>query len=337
MLDLFAGIGGFTLAGHRAGWETVAFVEWEKYPQKVLAKNFPGVPIHGDIREVNFKDYEGVDIICGGFPCQPFSAAGKRKGAEDDRYLWPEMLRAIREAKPTWVVGENVAGLLTMDGGSVFEEICASLEDEGYTVESFVLPAISKGAPHRRDRVWIVAHSRHAISGTAPGDIQGPEGAERIRQQHGLAELGQSNQVGDSSNASEEGLQGLEQRGAFGEGAGASRPTAECDTDAADTGYNAASSTSKGYRRIEQHKGWEEKQESAKQFKGSYNFTELWQYPWYEVATRLCRMDDGLPSWVDRHRTNRLKALGNAIVPQVAYEIFRAINQVNNSSKPQKR
>ena len=160
MIDLFAGIGGFSLAGHWMGWETVDFVEKEPYCQKVLAKNFPNVPIHGDIRDYKPKEY-AADIICGGFPCQPFSSAGKRKGKEDDRFLWPEMLRVIREAKPTFVVGENVAGILSMDNGAVFEEICLSLEDEGYAVQSFIIPAQAVGAPHRRDRVWIVGYSEH--------------------------------------------------------------------------------------------------------------------------------------------------------------------------------
>lgn len=273
MIDLFAGIGGFSLAGHWRGWETVAFVEKEPYCQKVLAKNFPGVPIVDDIRDYKPERY-AADIICGGFPCQPFSSAGKRKGKEDDRFLWPEMLRVIREVQPTWVVGENVAGILSMDGGVVFEEICASLEDEGYAVQSFVIPAISQGAPHRRDRVWIIGYSEH--NGRYAAEEQGS--ASKAERTGGVCESERS------------------------------------DTTYRDVPYNPWNSKSHS----DYGKG------SGLRFR-SMQCRGASSTSWYEVATRLCRVDDGLPSWVDGHRTARLKALGNAIVPQVAYEIFEAI------------
>ena len=154
-LDLFSGIGGFALAAKWAGFETVQFVEYEPYAQKVLAKNFPGIPIAGDIYEFDATEYMGVDLITGGFPCQPFSHAGKRLGTEDDRAIWPQMLRVIQEARPTWVLGENVSGLITME----LDTVLSDLEGEGYTTQAFVIPAVSKDARHRRDRVWIVAHS----------------------------------------------------------------------------------------------------------------------------------------------------------------------------------
>lgn len=166
VIDLFAGIGGFSLAAHKLGWETICFCEIGDFACKVLKKNFPGIPVHKDIRTLNkekIKSYgweeEKPTIITGGFPCQPFSTAGKRSGTKDDRYLWPEMLRIIKEIKPKWIIGENVTGILTMDNGDLFNEICLDLENQGYKVETFVLPAISKGAPHRRDRVWITANT----------------------------------------------------------------------------------------------------------------------------------------------------------------------------------
>ena len=284
MIDLFAGIGGFSLAGHWAGWTTVAFVEKEPYCQKVLSKNFSGVPIFGDIR--NYKpEQNAADIICGGFPCQPFSSAGKRKGKEDDRFLWPEMLRVIREVKPTFVVGENVAGILSMDNGAVFEEICLSLEDEGYAVQSFIVPAQAVGAPHRRDRVWIVGYSEHNGRNAAAfkGSTSEAEGESRV-----------------------------------------------CEPERPDTTHGdvqfAANAKSERVQR-DWPIGQQKPQPQIRKGLSRCNNTGSWQTNWYEVATRLCRMDDGLPFWVDGHRTARLKALGNAIVPQVAYEIFLSIDE----------
>lgn len=169
--SLFSGIGGFDLAAEWMGWTNVFQVEFDLFCQKVLKKNFPHANIYGDIREFDGRPYAGaIDVISGGFPCQPFSVAGKRKGEADDRHLWPEMLRVIREIAPAWVVGENVAGLISMDGGRVFEQICADLESLGYSPEAFVIPAIGVGAPHRRDRLWIAAHAERI--GLPSGDEQ---------------------------------------------------------------------------------------------------------------------------------------------------------------------
>ena len=158
--SLFSGIGGFDLAAEWAGWTNVFQVEWNTYCQKILKKNFPDARIYSDIRDFDGTPWRGsVDVISGGFPCQPYSSAGKRLGKEDDRHLWPEMLRVIREVAPRWVVGENVRGLVNWSQGLVFEEVCADLEAAGYEVQAFVLPAASVNAPHRRDRVWFVAYA----------------------------------------------------------------------------------------------------------------------------------------------------------------------------------
>jgi DNA (cytosine-5)-methyltransferase 1 len=157
--SLFSGIGGFDLAAHWMGWENAFHCEWMEFPRKVLDYYFPEADSHVDICKTDFKLYEGnVDIITGGFPCQPFSMAGKRKGSEDERYLWHEMLRAIQEVKPKYVIAENVLGLTNIEDGLVFEEVWSDLEVAGYEVQPFVLPAASKGAPHQRDRIWIIAY-----------------------------------------------------------------------------------------------------------------------------------------------------------------------------------
>jgi DNA (cytosine-5)-methyltransferase 1 len=153
VLDLFSGIGGFSLGLERAGMETVAFCEIEEYPRKVLRKHWPDVPIFEDVRKLKGEDVEPIDLICGGYPCQPFSTAGKRRGQEDDRHLWPEFNRLIRELRPKYVICENVAGHVSMG----LDDVLSDLEGQGYTAETFIIPACAVDAPHRRDRVWIVA------------------------------------------------------------------------------------------------------------------------------------------------------------------------------------
>lgn len=164
VLDLFSGIGGFSLGLERiGGFETIAFCEIEPFPRKVLQKHWPDVPIFEDVRTLHATDLpRAVDVICGGYPCQPFSLAGKRQGAEDDRHLWPEIDRLLREfsstgKKPSWCVFENVAGHINMG----LDSVLADLEGQGYTAWPLVIPACAVDAPHRRDRVWIVAHAEN--------------------------------------------------------------------------------------------------------------------------------------------------------------------------------
>ena len=160
-LSLFSGRGGLDLAAEMAGFRTVGQCEWADYPTKVLENHWPDVPRWRDIRTLTKENFyertkiRTVDIISGGFPCQPFSVAGKRRGREDDRYLWPEMLRVIRELRPRWVVGENVAGIVNM----ALDQVYADLENEGYTVQAFIIPACAVDAPHRRDRCAIIAYN----------------------------------------------------------------------------------------------------------------------------------------------------------------------------------
>ena len=166
ILDLFSGIGGFSLGFENTGlYETVAFCEVDEYCKQLLQKHWKGVKIYNDIKNLKGKDLEEahgrIDIVCGGFPCQPYSVAGKQKGTNDDRYLWPEMFRVITEVQPRWVVAENVRGIVNIQDGVVFERVCSDLENQGYQVQPFNIPAAGVGAPHQRERIWIVGHSKH--------------------------------------------------------------------------------------------------------------------------------------------------------------------------------
>ena len=191
-IGLFEGIGGFSLAAEEVGWETLGTCEINPFGQWVLQPFLPDAYHHGDIKTLNYDtinvqliqrfgaNWRNDDIIVtGGFPCQPYSLAGTRKGKDDDRHLWPEMLRVIREIKPTWVVGENVPGLINWSKGMVFDEVQADLEAEGYEVIPFVLPAAGVNAPHKRYRVWFVAYS---ASNRWIGERQGIETEERLQQ-----------------------------------------------------------------------------------------------------------------------------------------------------------
>jgi DNA (cytosine-5)-methyltransferase 1 len=230
--------------------------------------------------------YERVDLITGGFPCQGFSTAGKRRGTSDPRYLWPEMRRVIQEFAPRYVVAENVRGILSIDGGMVFEQVCLDLEALGYEVQPLVIPACAVNAPHRRDRVWIVAHATSERSGGCAGQECGTE--KRIMEQ------------------------GESERGAVRrEGEGCTRDHA---TNACGAGLQRSWENGEGFSRLVNRDGSDER--------------AAWDENWPEVATRLCGVDDGLPSGVPRPkgwRNASLKAYGNAIVPQVAEQILRAL------------
>ena len=293
-LGLFEGIGGFSLAARWAGWHTVAWCEINPFGQQVLRHHFPNAKGHDDITKTDFTIYRGtVDIITGGFPCQPYSLAGKRLGKEDERHLWPEMLRAIREVAPRWVVGENVAGLVNWSDGLVFEEVQAELEAEGYEVLAFVLPAAGVDAPHRRDRVWFVANA---------------SSNRRQRERQGIA--------------LEKGLQPRSESGWQLAG----RLERFCHA-----GDAAHSSNARLQRSKEQGGAAGIRQESHQQPAGCVCTT------WDEFPTQppVCSRDDGFSPKLDgitfsKWRSESVKAYGNAIVPQVALQIFNSINQFEN-------
>ena len=218
ILDLFSGLGGFSLGLERTGcFKTTAFCDNNKYSRLLLQKHWKGVKIYNDVREINKEQLEsdGIqfpDIITGGFPCQPFSVAGKQKGTSDDRHLWPEMFRIIKEFTPRWIIGENVKGLTNIEKGMVFESVCTDLEGEGYEVRAFNIPAAGVGAPHRRERIWIVASledSRRSLrSWSKFGEKDENEIRKRYADQHQRPGSTSESNVADASTgrrASQEG------------------------------------------------------------------------------------------------------------------------------------
>ena len=279
ILDLFSGIGGFSYAAERlvGGFETIGFCEIDPYCQKVLKKHWPDVPIHQDVRKLaNEADrYRGlVDVVCGGFPCQPFSlASANRKGQEDDRHLWPEMLRIIQAARPRFVIGENVAGHITLG----LDTVLSDLEAENYTARAFVIPACAKDARHRRDRVFVVAH-------TSCGEWE-----SRAKEQGTLRQVSKNRREHDN----------------FG-GSGEAHTEVFSDT----TGQRQ-----QRQRKFKQSSSQEKEAEGQADNAFTIGKPHIWA-----TESRICRTLDGVSN-----RMDRLKSLGNSIVPQVAAEIFIAI------------
>ena len=290
-LSLFSGIGGLDLAAEMAGFRTVGQCEWANYPTKVLEKHWPDVPRWRDIRTLtgeSFYEKTGmrtVDVISGGFPCQPFSVAGKRRGAEDDRYLWPEMLRVIRELRPRWVVGENVAGIITL----ALDQVYTDLENEGYTVQAFVIPACAVDAPHRRDRCAIISHydqircnvwrpSRKGVYGDTPCDETDP-GSEDVA-------------YSDSNRLEKPGMQGLSEKQGV--------PVADSGRREAQPGLGGVA-TRIPYR-----------------LDGGMSVPGYW----------MPEPDTPRTTSKKEHRKDRLQCLGNAVVPQQFYPVFQAIADI---------
>ena len=314
-LDLFSGIGGFALAARMTGSiETVAFCEREAYAQRVLKKHWPDVPICDDIHTLKGNDYGPIDLITGGFPCQPYSLAGKRGGNDDDRALWPQMLRVIREARPTWIIGENVPGIISM----ALDGVLADLEREGYTCETFLLPACAVDAKHRRNRVWIVGYSERPERRAQCGAREGLEGQNRLSQRQespsgvGIA----SEDVADSTG---ERLQ-KRQRQDWKQNAGSIR---QGGMDALRD--SAATANANGGRQSQcAELNGSEAQDTANGHSRGRHADGCSSPARWLPEPDVGRVAHGIPSRVDR-----LKGLGNAIVPQVAAALLSKIVEVH--------
>lgn len=324
-MGLFEGIGGFSLAARWMGWETLAWCEWNEFGQKVLRHHFPEAEGFGDITKTDFTKYANrIDIITGGFPCQPYSTAGKRKGKEDERHLWPEMLRAIREVQPRYVVGENVRGLTNWNGGLVFDEVQADLEAEGYEVLPFLLPACAVNAPHRRDRIWFVAFKDTRSNGCSNGkyDKQISNWNKREFSTGGKERIFTSTSFKNATDTNGNRLH--ECNGEHEVNSGERGINALNDLDEA-TMHTDSFGLQGGMR---QKRG---KREISAYNATTFNASSL-RGAWQNFPTKppICGGNDGLPRELDnitfsKWRTESIKAYGNAIVPQIAYEIFKAI------------
>jgi DNA (cytosine-5)-methyltransferase 1 len=280
--SLFSGIGGFDLAAEWMGWKNVFHCEWMERPRKLLDYYWPDADSHINICETDFKKYENrIDILTGGFPCQPFSTAGKRKGTDDERYLWGEMLRAIQEIKPKFVIAENVYGITSIDGGLVFEQVCLDLEGEGYEVQPFIIPAIGKNAPHRRYRVFFIAYSNS-------------RGNKRL--QYELEEFEKCRQGGTCDEKN-------------------------CFDDTSNT---------KCFR--QQRSRGAEQPICTKTF-GDKKATWSKHVDRWPTQSAVCRGNDGISERLDgitfsNWAKESIKGYGNAVVPQIALELFKQLEQL---------
>ena len=298
LLDLFSGIGGFSLGLESTGYfETIAFVEKDKFCQQVLKKNFKDIPIESEVRDVKGERY-AADIITGGFPCQPFSVAGKRRGTDDDRYLWDETIRIIRECKPRWFIGENVEGIINIQDGLVLRQVQDDLEKEGFQVQCLVIPASGIGAWHQRKRVWILAYSKHNGSHRSKG-----------------------NETIESSNQSKEWLFIRDDQ----------------DVSNTNTGFSVRENEEVQARGNTINDGSKDvpntnEQRTQVQIKRKHTSIKMSgsssQKTWWQTQSSLCRVPNGLSYELDKDRTNRIKSLGNSIVPLIARELGLAIMKV---------
>ncbi len=298
--SLFSGIGGFDLAAEWMGWNNIFHCEWNEFGKWVLKYYWPNAISYDDITKTDFTIHRGtIDILTGGFPCQPYSHAGKRLGKEDDRHLWPEMRRAIREIAPRYVVGENVSGLLSWNGGMVFDEVQADLENEGYEVLPVVLPACGVNAPHRRDRVWFIANAIDRGNLRQSRKYEGKGQEEWLQERH---------QVQQSKKPI-----GL-------------RPKLECITS---NPCHIKLQGSEFYGSIKESREIEgESRQSGRSVRSKWE-----QFP---TQSPVCDGNDGIPPPLDgitfsKWRNESIKAGGNAIVPQVAYEIFKSIEKTDKT------
>lgn len=354
--SLFSGIGGAEIAAEWMGWENLFHCEINPFGRKVLEYWYPNSISYEDITKTDFTPWRGrIDVLTAGFPCQPFSLAGQRKGADDDRYLWPQVVRAIHETQPAWVVGENVAGILTMvqpgeeaevgSGSTLFgesdrkrvllrqeyviETVCRDLEREGYEVQPFVIPACAVGAPHRRDRVWIIAH--RADAGTETMQC-GRENGVHAAGFAAYTDEHRRTQCRPCEGTERSGRGYIPQQGEWG------NPSQRSDRL---PGLSWDATYSQRIRRYESelYDGKSEKTQQEKCREQQFVGTDCPQSKWRNFPTQppVCSRDDGFPIPMDgitfsKWRQESIKAYGNAWFVPVAYEIFRAIQQVEDGT-----
>jgi DNA (cytosine-5)-methyltransferase 1 len=373
LLDLFSGIGGFSLGlESTGGFETIGFVEKDKFCQKVLKKHWSNINIEEDIRNVKGERY-AADVITGGFPCQPFSVAGKRKSTADDRYLWDEMLRVIRETKPRWVIGENVEGIVNINEGMVLRQVLNDLENEGFKSQCIIIPASGIGAWHQRKRVWIIgcnvsnsnysgckdrtkqhrweqtqnekrfdSFSRSNIisnsnSNRNTNEIERSNGEkEKVQREHRQEDSSTWEFIRTNSNDVSNSNSGMCSGWGAEQSSGANKEWRFCVEEKEQTEYdirskavgcdallreeNSSDTNSKGLQGCSLPTTLEREQRQVITKRDIEK-----QQTWWKIESSLCGVPNGISYELDKGRSNRIKALGNSIVPLIAREIGLAI------------
>jgi DNA (cytosine-5)-methyltransferase 1 len=335
LLDLFSGIGGFSLGLESTGFfETIGFVEKDKFCQKVLKKHWHNINIEEDIRNVKGERY-AADIITGGFPCQPFSVAGKRKSTADDRYLWDEMLRVIREVKPRWVIGENVEGIVNINEGMVLRQVLNDLENEGFKSQCIIIPASGIGAWHQRKRIWIVANSssQRSSSQSIGEHRELDKEIKRKKETRDQSTLCTSSSCSDVSNSESSRCGGWSSKECSNrewsflprkqQGCEMGSEVKGCDRNVS----NSNGEGSQGYKL--QHDLETGKQISEHNGKTSFER----QQTWWQTQSEFCGVPNGVSYELDKDRSNRIKSLGNSIVPQIARQIGLSIMEAELNGK----
>jgi len=328
-LDMCSGIGGWALAFRELGINTVAFCEIEKYPQRVLQKNFPGIPIFNDLKELTYEQIkertrvDSIDIVTCSYPCQPFSVAGRQKGEEDPRHLWPDTFRIVKECQPTWFVGENVGGHIKLGLDTVLEDLAS----EGYDTRTFAIPASSVGAWHQRQRIWIIGHK--AVSDTESLRSRRRGGEERRTPQWKFL---QEEQKGREIRGEVEGCST-----SFNEPADTSSSRLEkhghSETKNA-VKYNKKTVSDTSSKGLEGRvpRGQNQEREGELGHAGCSSSAHIQQKEnWWQTQSELCGVPYGVSIELDKNRVGRIKGLGNAIVPQIAWFIGHAIVSVDIS------
>jgi len=339
-LDLFSGIGGFSLGLESTGFfETIGFVEKDKFCQKVLKKHWSNINIEEDIRNVKGEKYQ-ADVVTGGFPCQPFSVAGKRKSTADDRYLWDEMLRVIRETKPRWVIGENVEGIVNINEGMVLRQVLNDLENEGFKSQCIIIPASGIGAWHQRKRIWIIAcNVSNSNSNRNFSEEQRSNGKENSFSQEYRQKFSTSWEfIGTNTNDVPNSNSRLSIR---------ENEEIQSRGNAITNGSEDVSNSDSWLRRGrgtelksgDDREGWiytEKKKQTREHIRcktigcNAVLGEERTNKTWWQIESELCGVPNGISYELDKDRSNRIKSLGNSIVPQIARQIGLSIMEVEN-------
>jgi DNA (cytosine-5)-methyltransferase 1 len=337
LLDLFSGIGGFSLGLESTGFfETIAFVEKDKFCRKVLQKKFNNIPIEEDIRNVRGTNY-AADIITGGFPCQPFSVAGKRKGTADDRYLWDETIRVVAECKPRWFIGENVEGLININNGMVLRQVQTDLEDQGFQVQCIVIPASGIGAWHQRKRVWIVAYSdsnrhRSKVRGSSTEEkripVQNREEHSSTRKSSGTSSIWDSdNKYVPNTNTGFSIRENEEIQSRWNTTINGSEDVSNSDTNLRGGRGTELQSRDDGQWRFYSEEEKQTRDDVRSKVIGcdAVLGKEKTNKTWWQTQSEFCGVPNGISFELDKDRSGRIKSLGNSIVPQIARQIGLSI------------